>query len=75
MLALPTITKTQRDRAVAPNLGDYEQARREFSWEKARAELDGLPGELGLNIAYEAVDRHANGPRRDFMVNYTERHK
>jgi len=68
MLALPTITKTQRDRAVAPNLGDYEQARREFSWEKARAELDGLPGELGLNIAYEAVDRHANGPRRDHLA-------
>ena len=68
MLALPTITKTQRDRAVAPNLGDYERARREFSWEKARAELDGLPGELGLNIAYEAVDRHANGPRRDHLA-------
>ena len=68
MLALPTITKTQRDRAVAPNLGDYEQARREFSWEKARAELDGLPGELGVNIAHEAVDRHANGPRRDHLA-------
>jgi acetyl-CoA synthetase len=28
------------------------------------AELDGLPGGRGLNIAHEAVDRHAMGPRR-----------
>ena len=68
MLALPTITKTQRDRAVAPNLGDYERARREFSWEKARAELDGLPGKKGLNIAHEAVDRHANGTLRNHLA-------
>jgi acetyl-CoA synthetase len=36
----------------------YERARAGFSWAKARAELDGLPGGGGLNIAYEAVDRH-----------------
>ena len=41
-----------------PNMIDYERARDEFSWAKARAELDGLPGGAGLNIAYEAVDRH-----------------
>ncbi len=28
-----------------------------FTWEAARATLDGLPGG-GLNIAHEAVDRH-----------------
>jgi acetyl-CoA synthetase len=50
---------------VAPNLLDYRKARDEFSWEVARAELDGLPGGRGLNIAHEAVDRHAAGPRRD----------
>jgi acetyl-CoA synthetase len=44
-----------------PNLADYEVARREFSWERARGELSGLPGGRGLNIAYEAVDRHALG--------------
>jgi acetyl-CoA synthetase len=42
------------------NLADYERARAEFSWARARAELDGLPAG-GLNIAYEAVDRHAAG--------------
>jgi acetyl-CoA synthetase len=49
---------------VTPNLIDYEQQRREFSWPAARAALDGLPNGRGLNIAHEAVDRHANGPRR-----------
>jgi acetyl-CoA synthetase len=46
---------------LPPNLGDYATARREFSWDRARAELSGLPGGRGLNIAYEAVDRHALG--------------
>jgi len=45
---------------ATPVLRDYEQTRREFSWAAARAELDGLPGG-GLNIAHEAVDRHARG--------------
>jgi acetyl-CoA synthetase len=45
------------------NLADYDQAVRKFSWDKARAELDGLPGGRGLNICHEAVDRHAAGPR------------
>ncbi|MDA8320323.1 MAG: AMP-binding protein, partial [Actinomycetota bacterium] len=33
-----------------------------FTWRRARAGLDGLPGGRGLNIAHEAVDRHADGP-------------
>jgi acetyl-CoA synthetase len=40
-----------------PNMPDYDEARVKFSWTAARAELAGLPGG-GLNIAYEAVDRH-----------------
>jgi acetyl-CoA synthetase len=32
------------------NLADYDQAVWEFSWEAARARLDGLPGGRGLNI-------------------------
>ncbi len=53
---------------VTPNLLDYDRACREFSWEAARALLDGLPGGRGLNIAHEAVDRHAAGPRRDRLA-------
>jgi acetyl-CoA synthetase len=33
----------------------------EFSWDQARRWLDGLPHGGGLNIAHEAVDRHAGG--------------
>ncbi len=47
--------------AVAPNMPDYEEARSRFSWAAARAELAGLP-DGALNIACEAVDRHADGP-------------
>ncbi|HEU4367513.1 MAG TPA: acetate--CoA ligase [Methylomirabilota bacterium] len=50
---------------VAPNLADYERVRAAFTWAAARAELDGLPEGRGLNIAHEAVDRHAAGPRAD----------
>jgi acetyl-CoA synthetase len=44
-----------------PNLLDYDAACHSFSWASARRELDGLPGGAGLNIAHEAVDRHATG--------------
>jgi acetyl-CoA synthetase len=63
----PAIVKTPRTFTVAPNLGDYERVRASFSWADARRELDGLPGG-GLNIAHEAVDRHASGPRRDHLA-------
>ncbi|HEU5158390.1 MAG TPA: acetate--CoA ligase [Streptosporangiaceae bacterium] len=53
---------------VPPILIDYSDTLRRFSWEKARARLDGLPGGRGLNIAHEAVDRHAAGPARDVVA-------
>jgi len=49
---------------VPPNLVDYDAACASFAWDRARRALDGLPGG-GLNIAHEAVDRHADGPRRN----------
>ncbi|MGN6445181.1 acetate--CoA ligase [Amnibacterium sp.] len=57
----PTIRKDLRALRVRPNLADYEATCASFRWADARAALDGLPGG-GLNIAYEAVDRHAAGP-------------
>jgi acetyl-CoA synthetase len=48
---------------LAPNMPDYERARREFSWAVARDLLSGLPFGRGLNIAHEAVDRHALSDR------------
>ncbi|HMM54065.1 MAG TPA: acetate--CoA ligase [Candidatus Desulfobacillus sp.] len=58
------IRKSAAELRVLPNLADYAAARAAFSWQAARAGLDGLPGG-GLNIAHEAVDRHARGPLRD----------
>ena len=52
---------------VAPNMPDYDRARAKFSWETARSSLAGLPGG-GLNIAYEAVDRHAAGALADTVA-------
>lgn len=61
------INKSSDSWLVAPNLLDYEKTRAAFSWQTLQA-LDGLPDGRGLNIAYEAVDRHANGPRRDHLA-------
>jgi acetyl-CoA synthetase len=60
------IGKSPAPAAVAPNLVDYHAEVGAFSWERTRSvELDGLPGGRGLNIAHEAVDRHANGAASD----------
>ncbi|MCC0026048.1 MAG: acetate--CoA ligase [Brucellaceae bacterium] len=45
---------SQRDKA---NMRDYQAEAASFTWDDARALLDGLPGG-GLNIAHEAVTRH-----------------
>ena len=59
------IRKTGAGRRVAPNLADYTAARAAFSWDAARRELAGLP-DGGLNIAWEAVERHAQSARLAF---------
>jgi acetyl-CoA synthetase len=64
----PRIVKPREALRVPPNLTDYEAVRRDFTWLAARARLDGLPGGQGLNIAHEAVDRHATGPLADRQV-------
>jgi len=55
------IEKRAEDFALRPNLMDYEEACAAFSWEEVGRQFEGLPSG-GLNIAHEAVDRHANGP-------------
>ena len=62
---LPVIRKFRTGWKIAPNMPDYDAACAAFRWEAARAELDGLPGGRGLNIAYEAVDRHLRAGRGD----------
>ena len=57
------ITKDVRSFRMPPNLADYEEDRKDFTWAGARHALAGLPGGRGLNIAYEAVDRHVGTDR------------
>lgn len=53
------IEKRLEDLKVRPHLIDYEKTYKEFQWEEAASQFEGLPGG-GLNIAHEAIDRHAN---------------
>jgi acetyl-CoA synthetase len=59
------ISKELKNWATEPNMADYDQERKTFSWEEARQELDGLPNGKGINIAHEAVDRHITTPRKE----------
>jgi acetyl-CoA synthetase len=61
--AWPTLHKDHWPGGVVPNIVDGDAARAAFTWEAARERLDGLPRGRGLNIAHEAVDRHAAGAR------------
>lgn len=67
-MAWQAIEKPPQDWTFVPNLVDYEQTRAAFSWQGAQHELDGLPDRQGLNIAHEALDRHAAGARRDHLA-------
>ncbi len=53
-----------RDARRAPNLADYDRGRRDFTWDGAAKMLEGLPGGA-LNMAHEAVGRHARGAAAD----------
>ena len=68
----PTITKPKvEDIQVRPNIGEYSDSLSGFSWQEFRSNLDGLPGG-GLNLAYEAIDRHAASHKRDKVAMYWE---
>lgn len=62
------IIKNAAEKGVEPNLQNYDQACRAFSWSDARKELAGLPNAKGLNIAHEAVDRHAIGTHANHLA-------
>jgi len=62
------IEKPKSEWTVIPNLVSYELACADFLWKTAEQELSGLCGRRGLNIAHEAIDRHANGPLRDHLA-------
>lgn len=51
------INKIQRPGQVVANLSDYADCCLNFDWDQAYQYIDGLP-QGGINIAFEAVDRH-----------------
>jgi acetyl-CoA synthetase len=55
----------RRGMRVRPNLERYAAVDSAEFWAEARGELTGLPAGGGLNIAYEAIDRHLAGAVRD----------
>jgi acetyl-CoA synthetase len=57
------IHKDLAKQRLQPNWTDYADERSRFSWEQARMALQGLPGG-GVNMGFEAVDRHAAGVLR-----------
>jgi acetyl-CoA synthetase len=63
----PAIIRKPADQPVAPNWHDSLEARAAFSWQEQADGLSGLPGG-GLNLAFEAVDRHAHGSRRQHVA-------
>ena len=58
------IVKGAADLLVTPNLDDYDKTRASFSWSQVPDPCAGM-GEGLCNIAYAAVDRHAEGPDAD----------
>ena len=64
---IDVIAKSPVPGGSAPNLSDYVAERGRFSWDAARGALSGLPAG-GVNIAHEAVDRHAGGALRDKLA-------
>jgi acetyl-CoA synthetase len=74
MTTWPPIPKPDQVRAAA-NLLDYARTCENFSWDVERLALSGLPEGRGLNIAHEAVDRYARGPRRNHVaLRWVDRH-
>ena len=67
-MVFEAIRKNPKNFTVAPNLTDYARSCASFSWEKTERELTKLPNSRGLNIAYECVDRHTQGPRRNHLA-------
>jgi acetyl-CoA synthetase len=58
------IHKDVKNFSQKPNIVDYEQVYRDFSWEKADQEIDYF-SDGKTNIAYNIVDRHAKGKREN----------
>jgi acetyl-CoA synthetase len=57
--------------AVRPNMISYEEAAGSFKWEDHAKEIEGFENG-GMNIAYEAIDRHIKMDRREKVALFWE---
>src|SRR3989344_5162347 len=62
------IHKKSHQFAVVPNLADYDRVKRQFSWQKAKSEIDYIDGKL--NAAYNAIERNAKNWRKNKVALY-----
>ena len=65
MSQIKIIKKDLKKLQPAPNLLDYDKIYKEFSWEKAEKEFVELFDDGTINIAYNCIDRHAKGKKKD----------
>ena len=56
---------------VPPSIADYQKIYQDFSWKKAESMLDFFEDGT-MNIAHIAIDRHAQGDKRDKEVSKEE---
>ena len=65
------IKKKKGDFKLPPNLLDYQKTYRSFVWNHAKNEIDWFENKT-LNAAYNAVDRHSLGERKNKVALYWE---
>ena len=58
-----------QDMVIKSNLQDYEATRQEFQWDSLKSSFVWLPGG-GLNMAFEAIDRHCLTWRKNKVALY-----
>lgn len=65
---MENIITTIPNGTVRPNLENYQTFFRSFDWKNELQSLHGLPDNNGLNIAYEATERHASGKLKNSIA-------
>ncbi|ULQ54635.1 acetate--CoA ligase [Flavihumibacter fluvii] len=53
---------------ASPNMESYERSRASFNWEDEKGYFKVVSSNKGLNIAFEAVDRHAAGHLKEAVA-------
>src|SRR5436190_15006935 len=60
-----TIKKDLKKLKKKPNLVDYEKTYKDFSWEEAEKKEIEFFSDGTLNMAYNAIDKHAKGKKKN----------